>query len=199
MTGTGIDARPVRRTIRTSVGWLVAGLTAATLVLFVAGVWNPSDLVVLWRFFRNPLHGACLFFALAILASWLIAPIGNEATQTTRARLRVVFVVGLVVSLIAWGLFNPRFAHDYVVLARSGDRAVVLLDQGTDDQRLWVWAGRGWSERRAGDLGRPCGQTRVTFTRADLVHVSTSYREVDLRLDPATGRPLDVLGPTCAG
>jgi hypothetical protein len=196
MTGTEIDTRrPVRRLL----GWLAVVLAAVTLVLFVAGVWNPGDLVVLWKFFRNPMKGGALFFALATLASWLLTPVQTEARQSTRVRWRVTFVLGLLASLIAWGLFGPRLAHTYVEIARSGDRAVVLYDASTEDQRLHLWVGNGLFQRDAGDLGHPCGSTKASFTGSDVLHVSTAYGEFDLHLDAATGKPKDALGPTCTG
>jgi hypothetical protein len=103
------------------------------------------------------------------------------------------------VSLLGLGLFGPRFATDYTVMARSGERTVALYNPGTDFQRLHVWSGSGLGQKYAGDLGKPCGFATVTFVSADVVRVVTSYLDVELRLDPRTGRPLSQLGPTCAG
>jgi 4-amino-4-deoxy-L-arabinose transferase-like glycosyltransferase len=188
-----------RRTVRRAIGWAAAVLAVVVVVLFVLGTWNPADLIVFWRFAGNPLLGAIIVFALALIASWLIAPIGNEARQVGRTRWRIVFALALFASLIGYGLFGPRFATDYTVMAESGPRAIVLYNPGTDYQRLHVWTGSGIGRKYAGDLGKPCGFTTVTMISPDLIQVKTSYLDVRLRLDPATGRPLDRLGPTCTG
>jgi hypothetical protein len=192
---------PRRSAVRRVAGWAAALLAGAGAVLFVLGTWNPADLVVLWRYFRNPLVGAVLFFALALLASWLLAPVRSEAGQAGRMRWRIGFALGLFASLIGLGLFGALFGTDHRELARSpgGERTIVIYDEGTDFQRLHVWAGRGLGTRHVGDLGKPCGQTAVEFLAADRIRVSTAYGAFELRLDPATGRPLDVLGPTCSG
>jgi hypothetical protein len=188
-----------RRTVRRIIGWVAAVLAVVALVLFVLGTWNPADLIVFWRFAGNPLLGAIIVFALALIASWLIAPIGNEVQQVSRTRWRIVFALALFASLMAYGLFGSRFATDYQVVAESGSRAIVLYNPGTDYQRLHVWTGSGLGRKYAGDLGKPCGFTTVTMISSDEIQVKTSYIEVRLRLDPATGRPLDRLGPTCSG
>jgi hypothetical protein len=188
--------RPVARRV---AGWVAAALAVILLVLFVLGTWNPAELVVLWRFAGNPFIGAMIVFALAVLASWLLAPIGSEARQIKRTRLRIVLALCFLVSVLGYLLAGPRFAVEYTVMAQSGSRAVVLYNPGTDFQRLHVWTGSGLGRRYAGDLGKPCGQTQVTLVGRDTVKVVTSYLEVELRLDPATGKPLDQLGPTCTG
>jgi hypothetical protein len=195
-------AAPERAVGRRIAGWVTAVLAAAIAVLTVLGAWNPWDLVVLWRLFGNPLRGAALFFVLALVASWLLAPVRSEAQQVGRARWRIALALGLVVSLIGWGLFGSRFGTGRLELAHSpggGQRTIVLYEPGTDFQRLHVWSGRGLGTRDVGDLGKPCGQTSVSFTGPDEIRVSTSYGQFDLRLDPATGRPLTTLGPTCYG
>jgi hypothetical protein len=194
-----VDSVAARRrpATRRLIGWIAAVLAVVMLVLFVMGTWNPTDLIVLWRFAGNPLLGAIIVFTLAILASWLLAPIGNEVRQVSRTRWRVAFGLGLLVSVLGYGLFGPRFAIDYEVKASNDTRAVVLYNPGTDFQRLHVWTGSGLGRRYAGDLGKPCGPTTVTLIGSNEVHVVTSYIDKRLRLDPATGKPLDRLGPTC--
>jgi hypothetical protein len=174
-------------------------LAVVVLVLFVLGTWNPADLVVLWRFAGNPFIGAMIVFALALVASWLLTPIGSEARQIKRTRVRIAFALALLASLLGYLLAGPRFAVEYEVMAQSGSRAVVLYNPGTDFQRLHVWTGSGLGRKYAGDLGKPCGQTQVTLVGPDTIRVVTSYVDVELRLDPATGKPLDQLGPTCTG
>lgn len=188
-----------RPAVRRIVGWSAAALAVVMLVLFVLGTWNPGDLVVLWRFAGNPFVGATLVFALAVLASWLLAPIGSEARQINRTRLRVVFALGFLFSLLGYLLLGPRFAVEYTVMASNDSRTIVLYNPEQDFQRLHVWTGSGLGRKYAGDLGKPCGQTRVTLIGRDTVRVVTSYVDVELRLDPATGKPLDQLGPTCTG
>jgi hypothetical protein len=186
---------------RRVAGAVLIALAVLTLLLYVLGTWNPGDHVVLARYFGNPLVGAVVFFALAFVALWLLAPVRNEAAQGRRLALRVTCGILLVAAVIAWLLFGPIFAAEYATAATSpsGQRTIAMVDPGTDDQRLRVWVGRGLGARDVGGLGRPCGMTTVSFRGEDTVHVSTSYGEFDLRLDPATGRPLQTLGPTCAG
>jgi hypothetical protein len=188
-----------RPTVRRVVGWAAGVLAVVMLVLFVLGTWNPADLVVLWRFAGNPFIGAMIVFALAVLASWLLAPIGSEARQIKRTRLRVVLSICFLISVLGYLLAGPRFAVEYTVMASNDSRTVVLYNPGTDFQRLHVWTGSGLGRKYAGDLGKPCGHTTVTLVGADTVRVVTSYVDVELRLDPATGKPLDQLGPTCTG
>jgi hypothetical protein len=185
------------RSARRTVGWVAAALAVVLFVVFVLGTWNPADLVVLWRFAGNPFIGAMIVFALALVAAWLLAPIGSEARQVTRGRVRVVLALALVVSVLGYLVAGPRFAVKYEVKAESGSRAIVLYNPGTDFQRLHVWTGTGLGRKLAGDLGKPCGFTVVTMTDANTLLVKTSYLERQLRLDPDTGRPLERLGPTC--
>jgi hypothetical protein len=187
--------------VRPIAGWLAAAVAAVALLGSVAGTWNPWDLIVLWRYFGNPLLCAVVFFAALFAALWLLAPVRNEVRQTGRARWRIVAALGLVFSLIAFGLFGAWVKPNYQIMAKSpdGGRTIVLYGPGSDFQRLHVWVGSGLGAKHAGDLGKPCGSTRVWMEGRDTVHVSTFYREATLRLDPATGHPLDRLGPTCSG
>jgi hypothetical protein len=191
----------MRRSWRRVAGFGAAAATAIVAILSVLGVWNPWGLVVLWRYFGNPLRDAAVVFALALVAAWLLAPVRSEVTHVNRLRLRIGLGLALLVSLIGLGLFDGRFSTAHTVLATTpdGSRSAVMYDPGTDDQRLHIWAGRGPGARHVGDLGHPCGAISVSFRGVDLVHVSTSYGEFDLRLDPATGRPMTALGATCAG
>jgi hypothetical protein len=197
--GDVYSVAPSRLRARRVSGWVAAALAVVVLVMFVLGTWNPAELVVLWRFAGNPFIGALIVFALALVASWLLAPIGSEARQIKRTRLRIVFALALLASLLGYLLAGPRFAVEYEVMAESGSRAIVLYNPATDFQRLHVWTGSGLGRKYAGDLGKPCGQTQVTLVGPGTVRVVTSYVDVELRLDPATGKPLDQLGPTCTG
>ena len=114
------------------------------LVLFVLGTWNPVDLVVLWRYGRNPLLGAVLVFALALVASWLVAPIDNEARQAGRARCAdrarrcLLFAQPDRVRAV-----RQPVHPDYRVVARrpTARGRSCIYDPGTDFQRLHVWTG----------------------------------------------------------
>jgi hypothetical protein len=172
-----------------------------TLVLFALGATNPWQNVFLLQNFANPLLGAVLVFGLAFVAVWLLAPVQSEASQARRTRWRIGFGLGFVASLLGLGLFGPLFSAGYTEVAHSpsGRLTVVMVDAGTDKQRLRVWAGRGLGARQVGDLGRPCGPTQVSFRGEDVVHVATAYGERDLPLEPATGRPRGALPATCAG
>ena len=187
--------------VRRVVGWVLLVLAVLLLVLFVLGTWNPADLVVFWRYGRNPVLGAVLVFGLAFVASWLVMPVTNEAAQPWRARVRITLGILLLFSLIGYGLFGTWFVPDYRIVATSpdGQRAVVMYDPGTNLQRLHVWAGTGLGRKYAGEIGYPCGPTTVTFDGDDTVLVSTSYLDRKISLDPGTGEPLQVLGPSCSG
>lgn len=186
---------------RRILGTVLAVVAVVLAVLTVLGVWNPWDLVVLWRYFGNPLRGAVVVFVLAFVASWLLAPVQSEAGQARRLRWRIAFALLALASLLGLGLFGPLFSTTYQELARSpdGDRVAVLYDPQTDLQHLHLWVGSGFGTRHVADLGKPCGSAVVEFRGPDLLHVMTSYGQFDLRLDPASGEPLNVLGPTCSG
>jgi hypothetical protein len=190
-----------RSTGRRLAGTAAGVLAVAAIVLYALGTWNPWHNVLLIRNFSNPLLGAAFVFALAFVAAWLLAPVRSEASSIGRMRWRIGFGLAFLASLLGFGVSRPFFVQTWDEVARSpsGGRTVAISDGGTDAQRLHVWVGRGVGRRDAGDLGHPCGDTRVWFQGEDQVHVSTSYGGFDLRLDPATGRPRDTLGPSCAG
>ena len=169
------------------------------LVLFVLGTWNPADLVVLWRFAGNPFIGALIVFALALVASWLLAPIGSEARQITRARVRIVLTLALVASLLGYLLVGPVFKVDYDVLAQgrvAGDRALQPGHRLPAPARLDRFRDRPQVRRRPGQAVRihDCHHDQLGSDPGE--DLRTPRR---LRLDPATGRPLDRLGPTAPG
>ena len=186
--------------VRRVIGWVCLVLAVLLLVLFVLGTWNPVNLVVLWRYGRNPLLGAVLVFAFAFVASWLVAPVTDEAVQKWRGRVRIILGLLVVFSLIAYGLFGNQFIPDYRIVATSADgqRTIVMYDPDTNLQRLHVWAGTGLGRKYAGEIGYSCGPTVVRFARRDAVTISTSYADKEINLDPGTGRPLSVLGPSCS-
>lgn len=186
---------------RRIVGWVLVVLAVLLLALFVLGTWNPDDLVVFWRYGRNPVLGAVLVFGLFFVASWLVMPVTNEAAQPWRARVRITLGLLLLFSLIGYGLFGTWFVPDYRIVATSSDgqRAIVMYDPGTTLQRLHVWTGTGLGRKYAGEIGYPCGPTTVTFEGSNTVLISTSYLDKRISLDPGTGKPQQVLGPSCSG
>jgi hypothetical protein len=196
-----VDSAVTRRrfTLRQVIGWVAAVAAAAVLVAFVLGAWNPWGLTVLWRYAGNWLQGAVFFFAALLIALWLLAPVRDEARHTGRARWRIAVAVLLVFSLIAYGMFGAWLKPGYQIRAHSpdGERTIVMYGPDSDFQRLHVWAGTGLGQRDVGDLGKPCGPTKVWMDDRNTVHVTTSYLTRSLRLDPETGKPLDRLGPTC--
>jgi hypothetical protein len=189
--------RPTSRGRRVA-GWIAAAAGAVVLVAFAVGTANPWDNVALRMYVGNPFLGAVLAFALFVAASWLLWPVRSEATQGSRVVLRWTTIVLLAISLIGYALEHAAFAVSMhaVAVSPSGDRTVAVKTVG-EQRELRVWLGRGLSRRDIGGLGSPCGQVQVRFVDEDTVHVSTVYKDHDLHLDPATGRPLDHLGPTC--
>jgi len=191
-------ARP--RPVRRIAGAVVASLAAAALVVFVLGAWNPWDLVVLLRYFGNPLAGAVWVFGLSLAGVWLLTPVLNEATQGRRLWARFLLGASLLLSLAVWGVAGSAFGGDYQVIAQSpdGSRRLVVRTAG-EDHELRIWSGTGLAARDRGHLGLACGNVVGAFTGNDRVHVASVYGEFDLRLDPATGKPENTMGPTCSG
>lgn len=185
---------------RRAAGLVVAVLTAALAVLFVAGVANPWRLVILERHFGNPLFGAFVVAAGAYLALWLLAPVRNEAVQRARGQVRMALAVLGLLALFGWALFGRMFTASYEELARSDDgaRTVALVTHATDErQHARVWEGAGLLMRDAGEIGRTCGSVTATFIEADLVEIEAGYGPWRINLDPETGEPQQVLGPRC--
>jgi hypothetical protein len=194
---------PRRRSlVRQILGWLVLVVAVLALAGVVAGLWNPGRYVVLERYFSDTLLGAVVVLVLFVLWSWLLLPVRAEAQQNSRIVLRSVLIVPLVLSLIAFGLFHPRLVHTYRVVTQSpsGQLTVALrTSDGGEERELRVWRGHGLTARDTGSLGRPCGPFTATFRGEGSVHVSTVYGDFDLAIDPATGRPVTSIGPTCSG
>jgi hypothetical protein len=186
--------------VRRVAGVLLVVAAVLAVVVFAAGAFNPWRIVALQRYFGNPPAGLVVVAALTLLGSWLLAPLRNEAAQSGRGRVRVVAVVALVLGLLLWGLLGRLFSLQSTVLARNApaDRAVAVFERGSD-RHLHVLAGHGLTERDMGNLGIACGEVTARFLGHDEVEVATSYGTWQFRLDPATGRPLDVLGERCSG
>lgn len=189
--------KPVSR-FRRVAGWVAAAAGAVVLGAFAVGTANPWHNVALRMYLGSPFLGALLAAGLAVVAAWLAWPVRSEAAQGGRVVLRWTTIVFFAVTVIAYGLYHAAFAVAIRAVATSpgGTRTVALVTTG-DERELRVWLGRGLGRHDIGGLGSPCGQVQVRFVDENTVHVSTVYKEKDLHLDPATGRPLDHLGPTC--
>jgi len=188
-------------TPRRVTGVVLLVLTVATAVAFAAGAWNPWHLVALAQYFSNWPLGLLVVAILALGTSWVLLPVRHEVAQGPRIVLRIVAGLVAFASLLCWGITGSTFGGSRTVLARSADgqRAVALVEHGPDDRQLRVWVGNGLGAREVGVLGPACGEVTVRFTSRDSVAIATNYGDFQLRLDPATGEPLDVIGSTCAG
>lgn len=189
---------------RRIVGWLLTVVALLIIAAFTVGVWNPGRYVVLQKYFGDPFTGAVLATVLLVVASWLLLPVRAEADQGRRVILRWTLIIAVVASIIGYAYAHPLFVYDMREVATSpDDRLTIALVTPKGDQdlrQLRVWQGSGLTRRDLGGLGRPCGPlVKVTFTDNRSVHVSSVYGDFDLHLDPATGRPLNSIGPTCAG
>jgi hypothetical protein len=193
---------PVRRWRRvTSI--VAAVLSVLALGLAVLGTWNPTSLVVVHRVANDPVRDLFGVLLLGLIALWTGKPVTSEAAQHGRLVVRAWLIVltGLVglASLFTWGV--AAFRYDAQVIARSADgqRAVALV-MVRDGRQLHAYAGSGLGARDQGSFGVPCGvSVTARFLGDDLVRVRTDYGTFDLGLDPATGRPVRLLGPTCSG
>jgi hypothetical protein len=183
----------------------VVALLAAVLalVLWGLGLVNPWGFTVLTYTFGQPGVGLLIAAVLVFVAVRLLAPVRSEAAHQSRARVQIAAVIAAAVGLICWGcgssVLNPGAT---TVLARSadGDRAVVLVEYSQDNRELHVWAGSGLGERDVGVLGLACGQgIEARFLDPGEVEVETVYGNFRVRLDPATGAPLESMGDTCSG
>jgi hypothetical protein len=185
------------------VAGIVLGVAVgATAVLYALGATNPLRLVVLERFFFDPLFGLLVVGVGSILTTWLLAPIRNEATQGRRITVRVTALVIAATGLIGWGVFGVFFNQEITEVARSSDGTRVLVEVArANDPYRWelrVWDGSGLTAREVGSLGEACGGVLgARFVTNDLVELETGYGDWRLALDPATGEPRQVLGPRC--
>jgi hypothetical protein len=167
----------------------------------VIGVANPWQLARVRYYFGNPAAGAVWVLAFVFVAVWLLTPVTVEARQNRRLWVRFLLGALLVLAAGFYGLFGSQFFTGetrVVATSADGQRSLVEITR-FDDHELRIWSGTGWATRDAGHLGLACGEVAGRFDGRDRVHVSSAYGEFDLRLDPGTGRPLDTIGPTCAG
>ncbi len=199
---TDFVAPPTARWRRT------AGLVSGVLCLVmlagtVLGAWNPASLVLVHQHLGDPVRDLFLAMLLALVGYWVGVPVTSEAAQhgrvAARAWLAVLTALVGLGALTTWGLSVFRYEPQVIARSADGQRAVALVTvlQG---RQLHAFAGSGVGARDQGNLGRPCGPSvTAEFTGDDQVEVTTNYGTFDLRLDPATGRPVRGLGPTCSG
>lgn len=200
MTGISGDRGNGVPVARRSAGVLLFVLSVAALVLFVLGLWNPWRYVVLLRYFGSPALGVLVVAGLACLASWLAFPVRDESAQRGRSRFRLVTALGAAVGLLCWGVTGTLFTPKITVVGHSpeGDRTIAVVERGEENRQMHVWAGAGFFARDVGSIGKACGDVTIQFISRDRVAVGTSYGDWQIDLDPATGAPLQVLGPRCA-
>jgi hypothetical protein len=187
---------------RRLAGAVLAVATVAAAGLFALGAGNPLRLVVLERYFFDPLFGMIVVGLAGFVAAWLLAPIRNEAVQGRAIAVRVAALVLAGAGLMAWGVFGVFFNQEITELARSadGDRVLVEVAHANNPYRweLRVWDGDGLSARELGSLGEACGGVQdARFVGPDLVELDTAYGVWRFRLDPVTGAPRDVFGVRC--
>lgn len=205
MTDTARVAQRVAEPVslpRRVAGIVLAMVVAAAAALFALGIGNPLRLVVLERYFFDPLFGLLVVGVGGYLALWLLAPIRNEAAQGRRITARVAVLVLAGVGLLGWGMAGFLFNQEITEIARSGggDRVLVEVAKADNPYRveLRVWNGSGLTGREAGSLGEACGGLQsARFVTNDLVELDTSFGTWQFQLDPATGEPRQVLGPRC--
>jgi hypothetical protein len=159
-----------------------------------------GDNVFLKSHFGNPLTGAGILFILAALISIVLFPVRNSAVQRATPLVRFALIGVAALSLAGAGLIHgfKIFAYNPQVVATSPDgmRRVALIDIGKYSE-LHVWVGTGLGTKDVANLGAPCEFDTAAFTSNSTFHVSGGLGDVDIRLDPATGAPLDGLGHTC--
>ncbi|GAA5181530.1 hypothetical protein GCM10023322_16410 [Rugosimonospora acidiphila] len=195
-------APPVARWRR--VGAVAAGaLSLLALASAVLGAWNPTSLVVVHQHSGDPVRGLFYALALAVIAHWLGLPVSSEANQHRRLVARVwlialAAVVGLA-ALVTLGLSVYRYQPQVIARSADGRRAVALVTV-LRGRQLHTFARDGLGDTDQGSLGQPCGTTVAAhFVADDEIQVTTDFGIFDLRLDPATGRPLRGLSSSCSG
>ncbi|MGC9665619.1 hypothetical protein ACNTMW_03575 [Planosporangium sp. 12N6] len=192
---------PALSPARRVAGLTAAALAAAVLVVSVLGAWNPWRLVRLRQFFHDPSLGLLLVNLLTLAAFWALAPVHSEAAQPGRQRIRWLLTLALLPVGMAWGLLQGFFSLDTREVATSpdGTRRAAFVTHG-DDRELRIWSGGWLTLRDVGRAGAPCGPNATArFVTDDLLHITSNYGDFDVRLDPATGRPLTPMGRTCSG
>ncbi|GIJ57418.1 hypothetical protein [Virgisporangium aurantiacum] len=200
-----VDTGPTRSTAGRVTGRIATGVIVLTVVVGWLAIWNPWHLVVVERVLFLPAVGltASAVFGCAVAA------VGRWSGHQVGRRVVGGFTVALS-AVQLWVTASPEWpAARHRELARSpdGERAVVVHVADSGARCMFAWTGRGPGARVAGGLGRPGGNPVVTFDGRDLVVVVADRppspyprhdrERFELRLDPATGRPLDTLPERC--
>ena len=194
-------ARPTYRLswTRRILGAVLCFVWLAVLAVYVAARFF-GDNVFLKSHFGNLLTGIAILFMLAAVISIVLFPVRNSAVQRATPLVRFALVGVAALSFAGAGLvhgfkisaYNPRV----VATSPDGMRRVALVDVGKYSE-LHVWVGTGLRTKDVANLGPPCEFDTAKFTSNSTFHVSSGLGDVDIRLDPATGAPLNGLGHTC--
>jgi hypothetical protein len=184
---------------RRIVGFVLCLVWVFVLAAYVAAR-IVGDNVFLTSHFGNLLTGIAVLFVLATLISFVLFPVRNSAVQRATPMVRFAFIGVAALALVGAGLIHgfKIFAYNPSVVATSPDgmRRVALVDVG-EYSELHIWVGTGLGTKDVANLGPPCEFDTATFTSNSTFHVSTGLGDVDIRLDPETGAPLNRLGHTC--
>jgi hypothetical protein len=184
---------------RRIVGFVLCLVWVFVLAAYVAAR-IVGDNVFLTSHFGNLLTGIASLFVLATLISFVLFPVRNSAVQRATPMVRFALIGVAALALVGAGLVHgfKIFTYNPSVVATSPDgmRRVALVDVGKYSE-LHIWVGTGVGTKDIANLGPPCEFDTATFTGNSAVHVSTGLGDVDIRLDPATGAPLNGLGHTC--
>lgn len=193
-------ARPRRRVhpVRLVLGFLLLVVAVAVAAASVAGVSNPWRNVALQIYFGEPVKDVMWFLLLVTVAAWLLVPVRSEAEQHGRVWLRWGLLAAFLLTFPCMGLVNGFFHWHYDPVAHTTDRELVVATQG-DSSELRIWAGTGLGKRDVGRVGPACGAVRAEFPSRDQVDIKTSYGDFTIHLDPVSGKPRNVIGPTCYG
>lgn len=194
-------ARPTYRLswIRRIIGTVLCLVWLAVLAAYVAARFF-DDNVFLKSHFGNLLTGIGILFILATLISIVLFPVRNSAVQRATPLVRFAFIGVAALSFAGAGLvhgfkistYNPQV----VATSPDGMRRVALIDVGKYSE-LHIWVGTGLGTKDVANLGPPCEFDTAAFTSNSTFHVSSGLGDVDIRLNPASGVPLDGLGQTC--
>ncbi|GAA5012843.1 hypothetical protein [Kitasatospora paranensis] len=180
-----------------------AALAAAVLLtaLHAAGVWSDRSggLVRVQQVFGSPWWPATAIGLLTVAP--FLGPAGERRGWRTAAcvALGLTLCLALLVILAERELrFPPRQVAASAPQGRADRRVVAAYDGGEDP--VWsvtLFTGSGWSERRwdlgnfrVGDEGGPGGDP-VAWRGPDAFTVTVRGTRTLVRLDPASGRPLD--------
>jgi hypothetical protein len=184
---------------RRIVGFVLCLVWVFVLAAYVAAR-IIGDNVFLTSHFGNLLTGIAILFVLAAVISFVLFPVRNSAVQRATPLVRFALIGVAALSFAGAGLIHgfKIFTYNPSVVATSPDgmRRVALIDVGKYSE-LHIWVGTGLGTKDVANLGPPCEFDTARFTSNSTFHVSSGLGDVDIRLDPATGVPLNGLGHTC--